>query len=99
MNDGQDHASFILFQNGGGGLDGGWTELKGIFDFDIDFAAAECAAHRTPGQCIKGIGALVEMAHGMSRSWGIPKRGGGGAEAMLPHLTKHAPQAGMDKGE
>lgn len=35
MNDGQDHASFILFQNGGGGLDGGWTELKGIFDFDM----------------------------------------------------------------
>ena len=65
----------------------------------IDFAAAECAAHATPGQCIKGIGALVEMAHGMSRSWGIPKRGGGGVEAMRPHLTKHAPQGGMDKGE
>ena len=50
-------------------------------------------------QCIKGIDALVRMAHDMRVSWGVPKRGGDGVEATLLHLTKRVPQGGMDKGE
>ena len=75
----------VSFNYFGGADDGsgGWTEPKVIFDFDrrvpagpyqIDFTAAECAAHVKNGRHIEDDSALIEMSNGMSGSWGIPKR-------------------------
>ncbi|KAL3810854.1 hypothetical protein ACHAXA_005854 [Cyclostephanos tholiformis] len=74
--------SFNYF--GGGGNDSDtWTEPKVIFDFDrrvpagpyqIDFTAAECAAHVKQGKFIEDENILIDMAKGLEGSWGIPKR-------------------------
>jgi len=94
VNDGQIMRVSHCF-NGGGGR---WR-LDGA---EVDVRLRQAHARRVVKDRLRrrgGIDALVEVARGMSGSWGIPKRGGGGVEATLPHLTKHAPQCGMDKGE
>jgi len=65
-----------------------WTKPKVIFDFDrrvpagpyqIDFTAAECAAHvqheeKTGEHCLEDETALLETAQGLTGSKGIPQR-------------------------
>jgi len=65
-----------------------WTEPKVIFDFDrrvpagpyqIDFTAAECAAHikhcgATNDNCMEDESALIEMTNSLKGSKGIPQR-------------------------
>ena len=67
-----------------GGADNKWTEPKVIFDFDrrvpagpyqIDFTAAECAAHlANGGKGIEDEVELIEKAKNLEGSRGIPDR-------------------------
>jgi hypothetical protein len=67
-----------------GGAENKWTEPKVIFDFDrrvpagpyqIDFTAAECAAHlANGGKGIEDDGELIEKAKSLEGSRGIPDR-------------------------
>jgi hypothetical protein len=75
--------SFNFFGGGGNDDDDKWTDPKVIFDFDrrvpagpyqIDFMAAECAAHVKHGKFIEDDNVLIDMAKGLEGSWGIPKR-------------------------
>lgn len=67
-----------------GGAESKWTEPKVIFDFDrrvpagpyqIDFTAAECAAHlANGGKGIEDESVLIEKAKSLEGSRGIPDR-------------------------
>jgi hypothetical protein len=75
--------SFNYFGGGEKDDDDKWTDPKVIFDFDrrvpagpyqIDFLAAECAAHVKHGKFIEDENVLIDTAKGLEGSWGIPKR-------------------------
>ncbi len=86
-----------------------WTEPKVIFDFDrrvpagpyqIDFTAAECAAHvrhgkKTTENCIEDESVLIDEAKKLEGSRGIPER----EEAALHHRFRVFQRTSRKGGE
>ncbi|KAK1744076.1 hypothetical protein QTG54_005673 [Skeletonema marinoi] len=92
-----------------GGAENKWTEPKVIFDFDrrvpagpyqIDFTAAECAAHlANGGKGIEDESELIEKAKNLEGSRGIPDREAAALKCRFRLYQKTSRGGGDDDSE